>query len=195
MKNWEKIIIIISFLVIIYFLYKSSSHTSYVVSRLDNRKYLVQNLKNKEEATDILSIIHQRIAILRNYLKNHIDDYPEYKPYIRQFYNKTQHVVLRENSVNGKYTSFTVNKGEQIFLCLRSKKNGRIHDTNLIMYVTLHELAHTACPDYNHTKLFKKIFIFLLEIAIILGIYDKANYQDFPEEYCGLVIDEYLLRY
>ena len=165
------------------------------MSNLDNKKYLVQNFDDKDDATNILSVVYRRIFILRDYLKDHIDYYPEYQPYIRQFCNKINNLSLQENSPNSKYTSYTVNKGEEISLCLRSKKTGKLHDINLIMYVALHELAHVACPELDHTELFKKIFIFLLRIAVSLDIYQRANYRNFPEEYCGLVIDEYLLKH
>lgn len=196
-----KILIGIIIIVLIYFIYLSfknskqqSTSTSYIKSDFDDRKYLVQDLDHKEDATYILSVIYHRIFVLRDYLQGHMNSYPKYRQYIQQFCNKINNVALKENSPSSKYTSYTVNKGQEIYLCLRSKNTGQLHDINLIMYVTIHELAHVACPEIDHTELFKKIFKFLLKISIILGIYENANYEDFPEEYCGLVIDEYLLK-
>ncbi|BCS83258.1 putative metallopeptidase WLM domain protein [Cotonvirus japonicus] len=189
------LVIIFIFLIVYIFLKKSKSEAIYSKSDVTNKEYLVQNLENKEEATHILGIIDARILILRNYLEKNINKYPDYKPYINQFCNRIKNLKLYENAPDGKYTSFTVNKGDEIALCLRSKKTKKLHDLNLVMYVVLHELAHVACPEVDHTELFKKIFIFLLNISIEIHIYSYDNYQAMPKEYCGLTIDENLLNH
>ncbi|XWV26111.1 putative metallopeptidase WLM domain protein [Tupanvirus soda lake] len=190
-----QILLVVLLIILIYYFDKlSKSEAIYVRSRLNNREYLVQNLENKEEATYMLSIIHKRIFILRDYLEKNIDKYPEFKEYIKQFCDRINGLVLLENAPDGKYTSYTVNKGDEIALCLRSRKNGELHDLNLIMYVVIHELAHVACPEIDHTELFKKIFIFFLNMAILLKIYKKIDYQKYPHEYCGLTINENLLK-
>lgn len=191
-----QIILFILFIIIIYFLNKlSKPEAIYMKSELNNREYLVQNLDHKEEATYILSIIHQRIFIFRDYLEKNIDKFPEYQVYIKQFCDRIKNLVLQENPPDGTYTSFTVNKGDEIALCLRSKRTGELHDLNIVMYVVLHELAHVACPEVDHTELFKKIFIFFLENAISIKIYKNINYQLAPREYCGLIIKENLLNH
>lgn len=194
-NTYLQIILFILFVIIIYYLNKlSKPEAVYLKSALNNREYLVQNLENKEEATYILSIIHQRIFILRDYFHKNMDKFPEYRNYIVQFYNRIGNLILQETPLDGNYTSYTVNKGDEIALCLRSKKTGELHDLNLVMYVVLHELAHVACPEVDHTDLFKKIFIFFLENAIAIKIYKKVDYQINPHEYCGLVIKENLLK-
>ncbi|QGR54026.1 wlm domain-containing protein [Moumouvirus maliensis] len=180
--------------ILIYYLSKKSkSEAIYVKSSADNKEYLVQNLENKEEAAYILGIIKKRINILKEYLQKNINKYPEYKSYIEQFCKRINGIVLYENPPDGKYTSFTVNKGDEIALCLRSKNGHNLHDLNLIMYVVIHELAHVACPEVDHTELFKKIFIFLLVLSIDINIYEKQDYETHPVEYCGLIINENLL--
>lgn len=193
-------IIIILGIIIIYYVstYNKNNNnkgkTIYVISEPDNKKYLVQDLDDKENAANLLSIVYQRIFLMKKYLCENVDKYPEYKQYIKQFCDRINKLVLQENSPTGKYTSYTVNKGEEIALCLRSKKTTRLHDINIIMYVTIHELSHVACPDLDHTEKFTKIFIFFLNIAIMLGLYVYANYQENPIEYCGLPIRENLLK-
>ncbi|AEQ60514.1 putative metallopeptidase WLM [Acanthamoeba polyphaga mimivirus] len=189
------IALLIAIVALIFFLSKKTkSEASYVKSDITNKSYLVQNLPNKEEAAHILGIIDKRISILDDYLRENINKFIEYKPYIEQFNNRIKKLTLYENAPDGKYTSFTVDKGKEIALCLRSRKTGQIHDINLVMYVTLHELAHVACPETDHTELFKKIFIFLIKISIDLNIYKHIDYEADPAEYCGLVIDEDLLK-
>jgi len=76
-----------------------------------------------------------------------------------------------------------------LVFCLRSKNNKmKLHDINLMMYVVLHEISHIACPEYGHTDLFKKIFSFLTNVAINIGIYKRIDFKINPSEYCGLTI-------
>ncbi|AVL94889.1 putative metallopeptidase WLM domain protein [Moumouvirus australiensis] len=189
----QLLVIAIVVILIYYLSKKSKSEAIYVKSSADNKEYLVQNLENKEEAAYVLGIIKKRINILKEYLQKNINKYPEYKSYIEQFCKRINGIVLYENPPDGKYTSFTVNKGDEIALCLRSKNGYNLHDLNLIMYVVIHELAHVACPEVDHTELFKKIFIFLLTISIDINIYKKQDYEAYPVEYCGLIINENLL--
>jgi len=58
------------------------------------------------------------------------------------------------------------------------------------MYVALHEISHIACPEYNHTTLFKQIFRFICEEAIAYGIYKKIDFDVSPKEYCGMTIND-----
>jgi predicted metal-dependent hydrolase len=123
-------------------------------------------------------------------------EYVEFKPYIEQLERNLVNVEIRESSSNTVHTSYTVNKGEQVVFCLRSKeisqylKTSNIHDKNVIMYVALHEIAHVACPEYQHTPLFMKIFKFFTEVAIDIGLYDKIEFDITPHEYCGIMISE-----
>ena len=61
------------------------------------------------------------------------------------------------------------------------------------MYVTLHEIAHIACPEYGHTPLFNKIFAFFTETASDIGLYKKISFETSPREYCGLTISNSII--
>lgn len=190
-----QLILVIAVFASIYYLGRhSKTEAFYVESTLNKREYLVQNLDKKEEASYMLSVIHERIFILRDHFKINSDRYKAFKSYIEQFINRIGDVRLYENPPDGTYTSFTVNKGDEIALCLRSMKTKDLHDINLVMYVVLHELSHVACPELDHTELFKKIFTFFLEVAIELKIYKKVDYSIDPHEYCGMTINENLLK-
>lgn len=194
MKYITQIIIFVLLIgLIVTFKTLSLSEATYFKSRLTNKEYLVQNLDDKEGAGKMLGMVENNIKIFKNYLQNNIASYPAYKPYIEQFCSRINNLVLLENPPDGKYTSYTVNKGDEIALCLRSRYTQKLHDINLIMYVVLHELSHVACPEQDHTELFKKIFKFFLTVAISLGLYKHVNYVVDPHEYCGLMIREDLL--
>lgn len=187
------IILLIVAICLMFSIFRSYNQET-IRSRTDNREYAVQDLDDKEMAADILGIVRSRIFLLKNYLEQNIDKYPEFRPYIEQFCNRIVKTKFTENSPSSKYTSYTVNKGDEITLCLRSKKTGRLHDINLIMYVAIHEISHVACPEIEHTELFTKIFKFLLGISIELGIYEMDDYYNNPRYYCGMTIRENLFR-
>lgn len=184
-------------LLIVYFFknnYNDISNKTYIMSPVSNKSYLVEEMEDKYDAANILGEVELRIKKLVDYFEQNIDKYPEYKPYLQQFLSRIDKINLQENSVYNKHTSYTINKGDKVVLCLRSKKNIKLHDINLIMYVVLHELAHIACPEVDHTKLFTKIFIFFIEIGIMLNIYQYREYDIDPHEYCGISINENLLK-
>ncbi len=186
--QYQFIIFILLVVFLIYY-YIGRNNVSYVVSQ-NNNGYFVQNLPNKTMATNILDQINMNIKTLINYLKNNIGKYPEQKKYIETLYSRTRALKLSENGLNDSYTTYTVNKGDEIVFCLRSKTNKEFHDINLLMFVTIHELAHVACPELDHTPLFVTIFIFLLQVSISIGIYTYQDYSKTPVEYCGMELNK-----
>lgn len=79
--------------------------------------------------------------------------------------------------------SLTIDKNI-IFICLRDK-NDNYYSMDILLYVTLHELAHKISKSYSteiHNDEFKDNFKKLLQRA-----YDKNLLQkniDIPENYC-----------
>jgi predicted metal-dependent hydrolase len=143
----------------------------------------------------MLSTIKLNILKLNDYLvKNKDDKYKEYKPYIEQLNDRIKLVTIAESKETSQSTSYSVNKGEELVFCLRSKKEwNKFHNFNTIMYVALHEISHIACPEYGHGPLFKKIFSFITQIAIQLNIYVYEDFNKTPEEYCGIYITESII--
>lgn len=175
----------------IYFKYSPNDMT-YIKSDIDNNYYLVRNEQDKQQSSNILGKMRQNIIQLSDYLYNNIKDdgNKEYEQYIIRLHEKINDIIIVESTQDSIYTSYSVNKGEQIVFCLRSKKNiNNLHDINLMMYVVLHEISHVACPVYdNHGPLFRKIFAFITTNAIKIGIYKKIDFDKYNEEYCGLMI-------
>ncbi len=167
---------------------------SFVKSDIDGQKYLVRDLDDKQKAANMLATIKGKMFSLVHHLRaNKNELYKDFRPYIDQLDEKIKNVVINESAIDSSYTSYSVNKGEQIVYCLRSKKDNRLHDINLVMYVVLHEMAHVACPEYGHGELFKKIFAFLVGVAIDVGIYNKIDFDKTSAEYCGLTISESII--
>ena len=68
-----------------------------------------------------------------------------------------------------------------MFLCLKDEKN-QYYETNMLIYVLLHEISHVICDEVGHTEKFGKIFDELLEEAKKMNIYNP----DIPiiTDYC-----------
>lgn len=77
--------------------------------------------------------------------------------------------------------SYTINK-KHIYMCLKDE-NGNYYDNNTLIYVALHELAHTFCDSVGHTPEFHQIFHDLLNRAEKAGIYDST--KNIVENYCN----------
>jgi len=181
----------IAMICIIAFVKINISEGSYVKSGLNNKEYFVQNTDDKDEAAYILSVMEEKMLVLRKHFLDNPTAYPTYKKYIDRFCQKADKLFIYENSLDNNKTSYTINKGDETVICIRSKKNfGKLHDINLVTYVTLHEVSHIACPQQDHTPLFKDIFHFFTNVATKIGIYKKINYQLDPTEYCGIMITD-----
>jgi hypothetical protein len=178
----------------------------YEKSDVDNELYLVRDREDKKQAANLLANIKNNIFVLTDYMyekiqnkENLTQEYKENIPYIKQLKKNIKNVVIRESSQNSVYTSYTVNKGDSIVFCIRSKsinkylKNSNLHNLNLVMYVALHEISHVACPEYNHTPLFKRIFNFIATEAVNIGIYRKIEFETNPKEYCGMTITDSII--
>ena len=190
----ETILIAIIIVIIYLFLFHNKKNVVLIEGR-DNNKYLVYNDTKKNDSALLLSDVINNMFKLRDYLYENISKYPEFDQYIKQLYENLHRdrSLIYENDPNSKLTSFSVNKGEEIAFCLRSKKSNELHQLNLIMYVALHEMAHIACPEIGHGALFKKIFKFLTEVSIEIGIYQLDNYESNPIEYCGMILSSNIL--
>jgi hypothetical protein len=200
------LIIILLIIIIVFIAHGKVGKSSlvYVRSDIDGEYYMVRERPDKQKAANLLAKIKQNIFKLTDYLYNKINDpktsneerYKINRPYILLLKERIQNVVIKESTENTVYTSYTVNKGEQIIFCIRSKdisrtiKSNDMHDLNLMMYVALHEISHVACPEQHHTPLFKRIFRFICEEAINIGMYIRIDYRQNPTEYCGMTINE-----
>lgn len=197
MKNSGAVCVLLLFLIITIiaiFIKRQRSNVVYVQSDLDRNYYLVRDLEDKQYASNILAKIKQNIIFLTEYLTHNIGLYPEQKDYIEQLKSRINNVEVLESTEDSVYTSYSVNKGEQIVFCLRSRKiKNKMHKFNLLMYVVLHEMSHVACPEYGHTKIFKQIFAFITTVAIQQALYVKLNFGENPEEYCGLMITDSII--
>jgi hypothetical protein len=154
-----------------------------VKSSIDNKEYLVQDKEDAKDAADLIAVIRQRLVILVEHL---IRSYPPDDSRIKMLKDNFNPDSMKEGIDNSGYTSYSINKGEQIFLCLRT--NNKLMDINTMMFVVLHELSHIATESIGHTPEFWDNFKWILEESINIGIYQKKDYNKEAVEYCGMTI-------
>lgn len=180
---------IIVFFIIAYLIYVliQNSQKTYKISNFDNRKYLVQKQIYSQHAANLLSVIRRDLSKL---CKNLTEKYPNDRRCSR-LYRKFNPDVIVESDPGSKHTSYSINKGEKIVLCLRSKDGkNRMVKKNVIMFVALHELAHIMTISVGHTKEFWDNFEFLLRESVKDGIYKHIDFNNDPHYYCGIQITD-----
>lgn len=93
---------------------------------------------------------------------------------------------LRETGVGETSAAYTVNKGDQIRICIRDAKSDKqFENENDTMFVMLHEIGHLMSKSYGHNLEFKKNFAYITKVAVDIGIYKYTDYQKSPTNYCG----------
>ena len=99
------------------------------------------------------------------------------------------HTEANKSSPGNKYTSYSINKGEKIVFCLRSKDtSNKLVDINTMMFVAIHELAHLMTKSVGHTPEFWTNMKYLLKKAIDIKLYVKQDFSKNPVNYCGTKI-------
>jgi|TARA_B110000977_G_C11078722_1_gene492142 predicted metal-dependent hydrolase len=180
--------IILIILILVFFMHYESKYSelTYVTSTIDKQQYLVRNREDKVEAANILATIKRNLVDIVAYLeKNNMSD-----PKVRRLVQKYRPSKISESVPNTNYTSYSVNKGEKIVFCIRSKKTHKLVDINTMMFVAIHELAHVMTKSVGHTEEFWDNMKYLLKKGIKTGIYKAVDYKKKPVPYCGTEITD-----
>lgn len=182
----QGIIIVGLSVLFIYFgyLYNHYSKIENVKSTIDNRTYEVQAKDDALDAANLIATIRKKIMMLVEHLRK---SYPQ-DPRVIKIKENFNPNNFKEGIDNPDYTSYSINKGEQIVLCLRNKNN--LVDINTMMFVVLHELSHIATESIGHTPEFWENFKWILEESINTGIYTKQDFKKNNVEYCGMTITD-----
>lgn len=204
MTNIKVLFFISICILVVYVIIYINNENVYVESTIDNNKYLIRRgkLKSREylqESADTLAEINKRVIILIQYLDSKYKHDINKNYFIEKLKTNYDPNVLSEAAIDKRYTTYTINKSD-MHVCLRKRDNiERVYDTNLLMYVVLHELAHLCNynkfgePIQGHGEEFRDIFKFLIIESINLGIYTYEDYTERPKEYCGIIINTTIL--
>lgn len=172
--------------------------TTPLVSAVDGMKYRVhEGHAAPQKAADTLAELNLRVIDLMRFLRGRYvrnpdgKHYPERRDAVRRLLMRYNPDNLAENSPRDPTgdTSYTIDKGAIVALCLRDRGSATIHDFDTLMFVTLHEMAHIAIEDIDHPPRFWSAFRFLLEEAEEGGIYESPDFLQHPRWYCGVNID------
>jgi len=172
------------------FAFKSGGHDmAHVTSTVDGQKYIVRNLPDKQDAADRLARTRGKLLRLMQTLKQTHPDKPFVAQLLRNFDGDPSR--FSESTPDASYTSYSVNKGEKVFMCLRQRnEKEELVDENIITFVALHEMSHIGTSEIGHTALFWNNFGWLLKRAEEIQIYEYTDFSAHPVEYCGIHITD-----
>jgi hypothetical protein len=151
----------------------------------NNKEYRVKNIVDKEKAVELIGSIHDKLIKTCDVL---MTKYPDDERVIR-LNEKFKNTILCETNDTDNTTSYSINKGEKIVLCIRNKKTHELVDENVLLFVSLHELSHIMTLSVGHTEEFWNNFKFVLENAQSEKIYKCIDYLKNPQEYCGITVN------
>ena len=191
----ENITIYITLIIVALTLYNYheafDSEVSHINSDIDQRQYLVLNLPDRKIAANQLAKLRIK---LEDFIKHLHINKKHLHIGIKRLKTRFQ-AVLSESKPGSKFTSYTVNKGSKIYMCMRERdENNRLIDENTLLFVALHELAHVMTVSIGHKKEFWDNFKFLLQHAIKDGYYRYHPYHIMPKKYCGTYISDTPLK-
>ena len=132
----------IAFILFCIYIYYSNYHSElvHVKSNVDDELYLVRNLKDKQQAADMLATLSAKLTKM-------VDIVQEEKAKEDTHCTRSIDILKRrfrkdrisESPADADYTSYSVNKGEKIFFCIRAKDEGmQLVDENTLTFVALH---------------------------------------------------------
>ena len=166
------------------YFYKNWNLTT-IKSTVDGRTYTVRKLPDKLDAANKLAHISANLTKLVEHVYSTDKDREGVQQLKRNFNSRN----ITENTPGGQYTAYSVNKGEQLAICLRNVNDDKFINDNLIYFVSIHEMAHVMTDEVGHTPKFWDNMAYLLEQSHELGFYIPEDYSKNPQMYCGQEIN------
>tara|TARA_B100000745_G_scaffold50207_1_gene30035 strand:+ start:157 stop:729 length:573 start_codon:yes stop_codon:yes gene_type:complete len=163
---------------------RKSLYLSPITSSINSKEYYVRNLPDKEIAADKLAELSVKLTTLTDSV-----DSKEKKVGIERLQKYFKSDKISENIPGSLYVAYSVNKGEELSICIREKDTEKFIDDNTITFVAVHELAHIMSESTGHTEEFWSNMKYLLEEGSKLGIYRAVDYSQDPTIYCGMEIN------
>ena len=153
--------------------------------------FLVRNLKDKQEASNTLARLSKDLQSIcdacEDKMSGETNDRAEA---IQRLGKKFKSREITENIPGSSHVAYSVNKGEELSICIRDKETDAFIDDNTIRFVAIHELAHIMSKSTGHTPEFWDNMKYLLEVATSKGIYTPVDYSKTPTHYCGMDITD-----
>lgn len=184
-------LIIIFIILLLWYICLSIDNTGVlVISSFDGEEYSVKKTyHNMQKASDTLARLNKINTELISHLEKKYKN-TNYKKEIEFLSGNYNGDALEEHMPSGPVnTSYVLNKGDVIKLCLRDPTSGRFHDFNTLVFVNLHELSHLLDRKWGHGDSFWDGFKFILQEAVQLNLYTPVDYSKKNTAYCGITIE------
>lgn len=170
-------------------------------------EFHVIDAPNKQQAADLLERVKGRAARVIQHIAQRYASNPNSIPGhvlggVRRLVERTnqgQYINVHElNPASSPNLAFNRNKGEIIFVCLRrggDAQGSDLADEDVLLYILLHELAHSMDAKYNpkkadgttaHSAEFMKQERYIYGIASTMGVIDPA--AQVGKRHCGAII-------
>ena len=161
-----------------------------VKSSVDGQTYRVRDMPDKQAAADLMARVRLKMKKLKMHLEETFPDKPQVKQLARNFDAEAHR--LGEATPKDEFTSFSVNKGQEVHFCLRQREgqDESLVDENIVTFVAIHEMGHIITKTVGHGPDFWNNFAWLLEQAERIGIYKKQDFSAHPVAYCGMKITD-----
>jgi len=161
-----------------------------VRSSVDGKTYRVRDLPDKQQAADLMAKVRMRLIRIIEHFQATYPDKPQVRRLMKNFVAEPSRMV--EATPDAEHTSYSVNKGETMHLCLRQRRAGdeSLVDENVMTFVTLHELGHCMTESIGHGPDFWNNFAWILKEAEAKGIYTHQDFSAQPVPYCGVSITD-----
>ena len=161
-----------------------------VKSSVDGHTYRVRDMPDKLQAANLIASIRKKMSLLYFACIEKFPNKPQVRQWMRNFKPDADRFI--EATPDAEHTSYSVNKGEKVHLCLRQREghNESLMNENIMVFVSIHEMAHIITPTVGHGPDFWNNFAWLLKQAEEIGIYEYQDFKSKPVAYCGLQITD-----
>jgi hypothetical protein len=191
---WQLLLAALIVLLIVYLYWNRTRHIAIVDA--DRAWNVSRDYDNRAEAAIMMRRLHlAAVAVGRSMKRRYaIDESPANTRAARLadalLDNYNPDVIYENDPARSRETAYTVNKGDALYVCLRDRgRPEALVDYDTLLFVYLHELSHIAAHDvWGHGEKFWETFKFVLEEAVVAGVYRPVDYSKKPTVYCGLDI-------
>lgn len=146
--------------------------------------YVRKEFSDQKAAIEKLNYLRYKINIFMDEMTNRFPN--DYR--IKNYNERFAHQFIYEGLPDGVSTSYTINKGEKLVICIRDR-DGKIHvDDIILLFVIIHELTHIITNKYGHDDEFWDTFQWMLTNAEEILNVKFYDFKKKPKIYCKIKI-------
>ena len=164
---------------------RKSLNLDLIKAETNNKEYYVRRLPDKQEAANKLG----SLSIKLRGLIEHCEKKDTKKEEIERLSENFNAEIITENIPGSRFVAYSVNKGDELSICIRDKETEKFIEDNTVIFVAVHEMAHIMTKETGHPPEFWDNMKYLLENAEEMGIYIPKDYSKEPVDYCGQEIN------